>query len=195
MISSEARWKRLQTRALDMYVRCKRSFEIILSIFALWARVTPPLMVLLSGQIISSAQQAASQRTTNGLALLANSFATEKLRIWQNRLNLQDWNISIVLAHPDELKPKTLGHIRWEIDEKRAVISVLHPADYLLPQNEMLEDMEFTVVHELIHLDFARAASKFQRREADRRKEEQAVNHRANALLKMERRQRTRRLN
>ncbi len=53
-----------------------------------------------------------------------------------------------------------------------AVIRVLDPADYRLPFHEMLNDMEFTVVHELIHLEIAPVLSHFTRSEANRREED-----------------------
>jgi hypothetical protein len=67
------------------------------------------------------------------------------------------------------------------------VIRVLDPADYSLPFPEMLDDMEFTVVHELIHLEMAPVLSHFARSDADRSEEEHAVNHMADALLHLDR--------
>ena len=120
-------------------------------------------------------------------AAAAESYTSERLAVWQKRLNLQDWKISVVLSRATELKPKTLGNIHWDLDKKTAVIRVLDPADYKLPYPEMLQDMEFTVVHELIHLNFAPVLSEYQRSEANRREEEHAVNHMADALLKLDR--------
>jgi hypothetical protein len=118
---------------------------------------------------------------------LAASFTTERLSVWQKRLNLQDWNLSVLVVRSNELKPKTLGNIHWDLDKKSAVIRVLDPADYKLPFPEMLQDMEFTVVHELIHLDLAPVLSDLQRSDANRREEEHAVNHLAEALLRLDR--------
>ena len=120
---------------------------------------------------------------------LAGSFAAERLWVWQKRLNLQDWNVSVLMSRTGELKPKTLGNIHWDMEKKTAVIRVLDPADYRLPFREMLQDMEFTVVHELIHLGFAPVVSDLQRSDANRREEEHAVNHMAEALLKLDRSQ------
>ncbi|HUI77706.1 MAG TPA: hypothetical protein VLY24_07305 [Bryobacteraceae bacterium] len=106
-----------------------------------------------------------------------------RLAVWQQRLNLQDWKISIIMSHPSDLKPKTLGNIHWDAEKKSAVIRVLDASDYRLSYREMLEDMEFTVVHELIHLEL----SSLPRSEASRREEEHAVNTIADALLKLDR--------
>jgi hypothetical protein len=111
------------------------------------------------------------------------NYLNGRLAIWQQRLNLQDWKISIIMSHPSELKPRTLGNIHWDSDKKAAVIRVLHPADYKMPYKAMLDDMEFTVVHELIHLEL----SSLPRSEASRSAEEYAVNQIAAALLKLDR--------
>lgn len=119
--------------------------------------------------------------------LVVERFATERLAAWQKRLNLQDWNITLVVSRGAELKPKTLGNIHWDTDKKTAVLRVLDPADYKLAFNEMLQDVEFTVVHELIHLELSPVLSPLQRNDANRREEEHAVNHMADALLKLDR--------
>ena len=117
----------------------------------------------------------------------AESFATERLWAWQKRLNLQDWKIALVMARSSDLRPKTLGNIHWDLEKKTAVLHVLDPVDYTLPWREMLDDIKFTVVHELIHLEFAPVVSDFQRSEANRRDEEHAVNQMTTALLKLDR--------
>jgi hypothetical protein len=121
--------------------------------------------------------------TAQERAEVACSYVNERLSVWQQRLNLQDWKISIVMAHQSELKPKTLGNIHWESDKKTAIIRVLDSSDYKMPFREMLDDMEFTVVHELIHLEL----SSLPRSDASRRDEEHAVNQITDALLKLDR--------
>src|SRR5579863_7369375 len=120
-------------------------------------------------------------------SLLAETFAREKLSVWQKRLDLQDWDVALEVVRGTELKPRTLGNIHWDSDKKTAVIRVLDPADYRLPFHEMLDDMEFTVVHELIHLEIAPVLTHFTRSDADRTEEEHAVNHMADALLHLDR--------
>ena len=137
----------------------------------------------------SPAQQLPNDVSSRERTLLATSYTSERLWVWQKRLNLQDWNVSVLMSRASELKPKTLGNIHWDMDKKSAVIRVLDPSDYKLPFQEMLRDMEFTVVHELIHLNFAPVVSDLQRSDANRREEEHAVNHMADALLKLERNQ------
>jgi len=144
------------------------------------------LVLLLTSAGSSFAQEtpteAARQRT-----LQAERFSTERLWLWQRRLKLEDWNISVVVSRATELKPKTLGNIHWDSDKKTAVIRVLDPADYKMPFDDMLKDMEFTVVHELIHLELSPVLSPLQRNDANRRDEEHTVNAMADALLKLDR--------
>jgi hypothetical protein len=131
------------------------------------------------------AQQVSPEPETRAdRAVVAESYVNERLAVWQQRLNLQDWKISIIMSHPTDLKPKTLGNIHWDADKKSAVIRVLDASDYKLSYHDMLDDMEFTVVHELIHLEL----SSLPRSEASRREEEHAVNQMADALLKLDRR-------
>jgi len=129
------------------------------------------------------AQQAVSEADGHERGLLAESYVTERLALWQQRLNLKDWKISIVMSHPGDLKPKTLGNIHWDADKKSAMIRVLDASDYKMTFRDMLDDMEFTVVHELIHLEL----SSLPRSDASRRDEEHAVNQIADALLKLDR--------
>src|SRR5579862_4907775 len=52
-------------------------------------------------------------------SLLAESFAKEKLWIWQRRLGLQDWAVSLEVVRATDLKPRTLGNIHWDTDKDR----------------------------------------------------------------------------
>ena len=146
----------------------------------------PVLASILVWSGISPAQQDQSDISASERTLAAQRFATQRLSVWQKRLNLEDWTITVEMARTTDLKPKTLGNIHWDLEKKTAVIRVLDPADYRLPHQAMLADMEFTVVHELIHLNFAPVLADLQRSDANRREEEFAVNHMAEALLKMD---------
>jgi len=113
----------------------------------------------------------------------AEAYVAQKLAIWQGRLSLRDWNITVRLARASELKPKTVGNIHWDSATKTANIRVLAVSDYRMGYPEMLRDMEFTVVHELIHLQL----SSLPRSEASRGAEERAVNQITQALLDLDR--------
>ena len=114
---------------------------------------------------------------------MAATFVQERLAVWQERLKLKDWQISIVMARRSDLKPKTLGATHWDKDKKSASISVLDPSEYNLPFPAILNDLELTIVHELVHLDLAALP----RSEASRSTEEHAVNKIADALLALDR--------
>lgn len=114
---------------------------------------------------------------------LAQRFVGDRLAVWRQRLKLEDWRISAVMVRISDLPPKTLGGIRWDKTKKSAVIWVLDPADYRLPFREMLDDMELTIVHELVHLDLA----SLPRGTASRSSEERAVNGIAEAMLGLDR--------
>ncbi len=146
-----------------------------------------PVSVFAALAATSTAQQVPCGSSARERSALAESFTTERLRVWQKRLKLEDWDITMAMARASELRPKTLGNIHWDLEKKTAVLHVLDPADYRLPWREMLDDMEFTVVHELIHLGFAPVLSDLPRNDANRREEEHAVNHMASALLALDR--------
>jgi len=138
-------------------------------------------------QVQSPAATATVSATPAERTALVQSFATEKLWKWQQRLSLEDWKITLEVARASELKPHTLGNIHWDADRKTAVIHVLDPADYRMSFPDMLKDVEFTVVHELIHLELVPVLAPLQRTDANRRDEEHAVNHMADALLQLDR--------
>ena len=147
------------------------------------------LVLVMCGAVPSHAQSASkfSEAPASETRLLAERFASERLWMWQKRLNLQAWDLSVVVSRANELKPKSVGNIHWDRDKKTAVIRFLDPADYHLPFDQMLQDIEFTVVHELIHLEMVPVLSDLHRTEENRREEEHAVNHMAEALLKLDR--------
>jgi hypothetical protein len=114
---------------------------------------------------------------------LVQSFASQKLWLWQKRMQLQDWKVTLKMARLAELRPKTLGNIHWDLQAKTASINVLDPADYKLSMPEILNDIEFTIVHELVHLHL----SALPRSEATKPAEEKAVNLLAESLINLDR--------
>ena len=124
--------------------------------------------------------------TDAGRKALAKNFLSARLDLWRQRLQLTDWRISLEMVEPSELRPGTLGNIRWDFDDgtgEVATIRVLSAARYETPLDEALRDMEFTLVHELIHLEFATMP----RSDESRTDEEVAVNRVADALLQLDR--------
>jgi len=146
-------------------------------------------MLLLAGCMTPGFAQSESEDglPVNERQVIVERFAAEKLWAWQRRLNLKDWDITIVVSPQGALKKNTVGNIRWDRDKKTAVIRVLDPADYKLPFDAILKDIEFTVVHELIHLEMSPVLADLNRTDANRMEEEYAVNHMTEALLKLAR--------
>ncbi len=112
----------------------------------------------------------------------AQKFVAEKLMLWRQNLKLSDWQVSWAMAHRCDLKPHTVGQIHWDMPRKSAAILVLDPADYRMPYNAMLDDMELTIIHELVHLKL----TSLPHSEASRGSEEQAVNGISEALFALE---------
>jgi len=145
------------------------------------AVLLPGTAALLFAFLSTSAVASSHEPEPKDRQALAVKYVAQKLQTWQDRMNLKDWNIQVDMLRAEQLEPKTLGNIHWDTDLKSARISVLSPLDYKLPYKEMLDDMEFTVVHELVHLELA----SLPKSDASRRVEEKAVNEIASALLKL----------
>jgi hypothetical protein len=75
-----------------------------------------------------------------------------QMKMWQKRLSLEDWNLTVRLVRQSEIDPKTWGMAEWDPVAKTGTISVLDPRDYNLHGGELKLDMECTIVHELVHI-------------------------------------------
>ena len=89
----------------------------------------------------------------------------------------------MIPSHRSELRAGTVGNIHWDADSKTARIRILDASEYRTQFYATLQDMEFTMVHELIHLELA----SLPRTDASRRDEEAAVDRMAGALLRLDR--------
>jgi hypothetical protein len=49
---------------------------------------------------------------------LAQRFVDGKVALWRQRLKLENWRISAVMAHQSDMVPKTLGAIKWDKSKK-----------------------------------------------------------------------------
>lgn len=75
------------------------------------------------------------------------------LKRWQKRLRLRDWDIKIAVKRARHMTlDNVAGEILWNLHSKEAVIHILDPID-----DECMtdENIEHTIVHELLHLHFA----------------------------------------
>jgi len=118
-------------------------------------------------------------------ATAPETYLRDKLAVWQHRLKLEEWSINVVVSKPSDLRPGTLGNIHWDAEKKTAVIRVLDAPDSATDQQiaAAVAEMECTIVHELVHLDLALLP----KTDASRSDEEYAVNHLAEALLELDR--------
>src|SRR6267142_2813186 len=84
-----------------------------------------PVLLLVTSSGSFPADSSSTDERAHERTVLASSFTNEKLWYWQKRLNLQDWNVSVLVVRSADLKPKTLGNIHWDLDKKSATIRVL----------------------------------------------------------------------
>ncbi len=102
---------------------------------------------------------------------------------WQKRLHLDDWKIEARIVRASDLKPDTLGNLKWNSVSRTATIKVMNPTDYDLAASDVPEDIEYTVVHELVHLQLSALPRDLSRKDV----EEQVVNKISDALMGLER--------
>jgi hypothetical protein len=114
-----------------------------------------------------------------GAAVVTGAQVDNWLRTWQKRLQLDDWRVTARIVRATELKPDTLGNLKWNLAERTAAIKVLDPVDYDLPAADVPEDMEYTIVHELVHLQLSVLPRDLSKRDI----EETVVNRLAEALM------------
>lgn len=73
---------------------------------------------------------------------------------WQNQLKLNNWRIAIGIERKTVFNnSQSAGEIDYVLPLGQAIIKVLDPLDY--PNSPFKQDMEITLVHELLHLYFA----------------------------------------
>ena len=111
---------------------------------------------------------------------------TSKVALWQKRLRMQDWRFEVMVGRrskaPTSLGPGCAGCARWDTHERLAYIYLVE-ADDLGDLDPPYLDMERTLVHEMVHVLFAMAASQDDQQGPGW---EQAINAVADALLTME---------
>ncbi len=141
------------------------------------------LVMLALGITVSLTAQVAPVQAHGRIAVpvVTDAQVEHWLKIWQKRLSLQDWMISAKIVRSSELKPDTMGNLRWNSATRSATIRVMHPLDYDLPLSEVPADVEFTIVHELIHLQLSVLP-----RNVSRELEENVVNKLGEALFALE---------
>lgn len=77
------------------------------------------------------------------------------LKLWVERMKLQEWDIrASIIRGKDFILGDSCGEVNFLLSKAQATIHLLDPIDY--PSDTAFEqDMEVTLVHELLHLKFA----------------------------------------
>jgi hypothetical protein len=83
----------------------------------------------------------------------------QRMKFWQKRLGLEDWNFRVRVVRQAEIDKNAWGTAEWDPEFKTGVISVLDPRDYNLKGGELRLDMECTIVHELVHIEVSPLAA------------------------------------
>ena len=72
---------------------------------------------------------------------------------WQKILRLQDWQIKIEFRRKFDMPEYKQGTVGFNAGKKMAAIGIIDPIDYS-PKSDWPQDVEGTIVHELLHLHF-----------------------------------------
>jgi hypothetical protein len=148
--------------------------------FFLFCLLAAPSGNRLFAQQLPEAPIAASDSEIAERDAAANRYIHDLLPYWQKRLQLEDWNVYILLSRPADLRPGTVGNIHWDREKKSATIRVMDASGYTSDDvTAMFKDMQVTVVHELVHLELASLPVS----DADRSNQEYAIDHLTDALL------------
>lgn len=117
--------------------------------------------------------------------ILSQDQLNESLIYWQDKLRLNDWIIELKLKRARDMREDCAGSVNWVLSKKMAIIHILEAIDY--PDDVMgVQDMENTLVHELLHLHFASINDVFgNNSDIYEIFEEQAINSIADGLLKI----------
>lgn len=97
------------------------------------------------------------------------------LKQWQKTLYLQDWDIQIRYAPPHEMcELSRLAEIEYSIAAKEGVIRICYPNPNV--SRIINQDMEMSIVHELLHLHYIAAQKNLEPDTAEHIMHEIAIN-------------------
>lgn len=105
-------------------------------------------------------------------------------RKWQKTLRLQDWKIKARVVGLGVIPDDDLGRCEWLLDARTADINILDPACCEDGDAIVSQDVEGTLVHELLHCHFAPFHSENQ---AINTQAEQVIDTLAEALVGLDR--------
>jgi len=106
----------------------------------------------------------------------------EKLKYWKDILTLDQWDIVAKIVRVQDMDlEQSQGNINYRICGLEAIVKQMNPIDW--SNTDFSYDMEVSLVHELLHLLFAR----FKHEGEDGELEEQVINIIARALVGLKR--------
>lgn len=114
-----------------------------------------------------------------------------RLAYWQRVLRLQDWDVTVDIVPLAQMGGHHYGEITMYALLKRAVIRILSAVDYEAAAGAAAFarplDMEYTLIHELMHLSIFLCSKKYDVNSNEELFEEQAVHALALAFLSLSR--------
>ena len=106
---------------------------------------------------------------------------------WQKKLRIYDWTIGLAIGRKDSFEvEERCGEINISVANGSAKILILDPVDYP-KSNYIKQDMEVTLVHELLHLRFFPDARNKQEELLGMLLMEQAIERTTQALVELRR--------
>lgn len=104
---------------------------------------------------------------------------------WQKVLGVQDWDVKCCIKRSRDMNmQEAQAECQWTIQNKQATINICDPVDY--PPHEWEQDMEDSLVHELMHLHCA-PFDDFERFSAEDTALEQMIVKTSGALIRLKR--------
>lgn len=120
--------------------------------------------------------------------ILTEEQLQERLAYWQKVLRLSDWIVDVnITRERDMTRTGIAAEVEWTLQKKMASIRILDAVDY--PTGLMdTQDMEQSLVHELLHLHLAPISDHFSNdNDIYNLFEEQAIDSIADALVRVSR--------
>ena len=109
------------------------------------------------------------------------------LKWWQKKLYLRDWDIEIHSVMPHEMaQTSRLGEVDYSAAAKEATIRICAPNPTL--DDSVNQDIELTIVHELLHLHHIASQRLIECGTAEDVMHEIAINMTAKALVNLKQR-------
>lgn len=103
---------------------------------------------------------------------------------WQQRLGLAHWKVAVRYARMADMNEHRDGEIEFVRPRLEALIQILYPLDF--PPGPHVQDVEATLVHELLHLLWAPVQPQYEESE-EYIAFEQAINLTARSLVTLRR--------